>query len=117
MAKPARQPFFGPGFAAALAASLLVCGCGGESSTVDAAGAQATDAGLADAGADAGPFVCGRETCDPSSQLCFEVRAGVRAAVEPGCQPFPEACAAAPSCDCILQNIVFDRFAFYCDLP
>ncbi len=122
MAKPARQLF-----AVTLASSLLICGCAGESSSVDAAVARATDAGPADA--DAGPFVCGRETCDPGSELCFEVRAGVRAAVEPGCQPFPEACTAAPSCDCILQNVVFDcpfqpyceqdgdRFALYCDLP
>lgn len=129
MAKPARLAFFVPLFAATLASALLICGCGGAPSSIDAAGAQATDAGPVDAGADAGPFVCGVETCDPSVELCFDVRAGVRAAVEAGCHPFPEACSAEPSCGCILDNVVFDcpyqpyceqdgdRFAFYCDLP
>ncbi len=129
MAKPARQTFFGRVFAVTLASSLLVCGCGQCSQDPSPVVAQATDAGPVDAGADAGPFVCGLETCDPSIELCFEVRAGVRAAVAPGCHPFPEACSLEPSCDCILANVAFDcpyqpyceqdgdRFAFYCDLP
>jgi len=96
----------------ALAAALAIaCGCGGQPSGPAADATAAIDAGVPD-GADAA-FTCGQAICT-ADQLCYELAAGRAidaglppdAAVEqPGCAPIPAACAADPTCDCLIQNV------------
>ena len=55
--------------------------------------------------APAGPtFACGSTTCS-TSQYCYQFHAGVQPA-DPnvGCNDMPAACAAAPSCACLVAN-------------
>ena len=75
---------------------LLGLACGGDDD--DETGADASSA--VDAGIDAGTGPCGGRTCDPATTYCHEHI--IDGPSEFSCEPFPEACADDPSCDCLL---------------
>jgi len=101
-----------------LLAALVVAhvGCGGDDDdaggSIDAAAADASGPGrdgapAADgASADAAAFTCGDETCDASSEYCYQVQAGARAAgARRGCNRLPNQCDAPASCACVLARV------------
>lgn len=48
---------------------------------------------------------CGTTTCDPRSQFCYQIAAGVQGVTDldaaPGCDALPMQCATAPTCACV----------------
>jgi hypothetical protein len=46
-------------------------------------------------------FACG--SCDPATQFCYQVGAGV-VAMPDSCIALPDPCRASPSCTCVLAN-------------
>ncbi|HUJ59673.1 MAG TPA: hypothetical protein VLX92_14310 [Kofleriaceae bacterium] len=65
------------------------------------AAAPTVDAPAPDATLDAA-FSCA--SCDPATQLCYVLGAGVLPP-QPACMTLPTACTSTPTCDCVLANI------------
>ena len=55
---------------------------------------------------DAGrPFACGDTLrCDLNAEFCRGVSGGVMAGTRYGCEPIPAACAASPTCACVVPE-------------
>lgn len=119
--------------AAAMIAAGGGCGSGGHADAAVTAADGPAGGGDAPARADAagssgdgGAFACAAATCDPASQYCYEIAAGVvkppradaaasgvdaaapppdAAPAQVGCNSLPAACATTPTCACVKANV------------
>jgi hypothetical protein len=73
----------------ALAAAFVACGDNRTVKSIDAAVDAAPDPSCA--------------ACDPATQYCYHIFAGVEPTL--GCNALPAACTAAPTCACVIADI------------